>query len=172
MAIQVRRGNYADLDTSKLVQGEPFVTLDEVGSDYYVGMTIAPNNVVRLATWDNLTDIETTCEQYRDEAEASKIAAALSESHAADSEEDAEAWAVGQRNGTDVPSTDPTYQNNSKYYSEQSGTYWGYVHDAVDLVEPVATINFATGQLEITGTSLWFGINQLTGNLEFAFSHG
>lgn len=33
---------------------------------------------------------------------------------------DAEAWAVGQRLGEDVESTDPTYHNNSKYYSEQA----------------------------------------------------
>ena len=32
----------------------------------------------------------------------------------------AEAWAVGQRNGVDVPSTDPTYHNNAKYYAEQA----------------------------------------------------
>ena len=31
--------------------------------------------------------------------------------------EDAEAWAVGERNGEDVPPTDPTYHNNSKYYA-------------------------------------------------------
>ena len=31
--------------------------------------------------------------------------------------QEAEAWAVGQRAGVDVPSTDPTYHNNSKYYS-------------------------------------------------------
>ncbi|MBQ3281548.1 MAG: hypothetical protein IJH41_03970 [Eubacterium sp.] len=31
---------------------------------------------------------------------------------------EAEAWAVGQRDGVDVPSTDPTYHNNSKYYKE------------------------------------------------------
>lgn len=37
-----------------------------------------------------------------------------------DSAEDAEAWAVGQRDGTDVPDTDPTYHNNSKYWSEQA----------------------------------------------------
>lgn len=29
----------------------------------------------------------------------------------------AEAWAVGQKNGVDVPATDPTYHNNSKYYA-------------------------------------------------------
>ena len=33
----------------------------------------------------------------------------------------AEAWAVGQRGGEDVPDTDPTYHNNAKYYSEQTG---------------------------------------------------
>lgn len=31
---------------------------------------------------------------------------------------EAEAWAVGQRDGVDVPSTDETYHNNSKYYAE------------------------------------------------------
>lgn len=33
---------------------------------------------------------------------------------------DAEAWAVGKRSGTDVPSTDEAYHNNSKYYKELS----------------------------------------------------
>lgn len=33
---------------------------------------------------------------------------------------DSEAWATGKRDGTNVPSSDPTYQNNSKYYSEQA----------------------------------------------------
>lgn len=32
--------------------------------------------------------------------------------------DNAEAWAVGQRNGADVGSTDPTYHNNAKYYAE------------------------------------------------------
>ncbi len=33
---------------------------------------------------------------------------------------DAEAWAKGTRSGSAVPSTDDTYHNNSKYYSEQA----------------------------------------------------
>ena len=33
---------------------------------------------------------------------------------------DAEAWAKGTRSGSAVPSTDSTYHNNSKYYSEQA----------------------------------------------------
>lgn len=43
-----------------------------------------------------------------------------SEQNAEGYAEDAEAWAVGQRGGVDVPSTDPTYENNSKYWAEQS----------------------------------------------------
>ena len=38
-----------------------------------------------------------------------------------ESAKDAEAWAVGKRGGVDVPASDPTYQNNSKYYAEQAG---------------------------------------------------
>ena len=37
---------------------------------------------------------------------------------AAEVKGEAESWAVGQRDGEDVPSTDPTYHNNAKYYSE------------------------------------------------------
>ena len=33
---------------------------------------------------------------------------------------DAEAWAVGRRNGEDVPDVDPTYENNAKYYALSS----------------------------------------------------
>lgn len=33
----------------------------------------------------------------------------------------AEAWAVGKRNGVPVAETDPTYHNNSKWYAEQIG---------------------------------------------------
>ena len=36
--------------------------------------------------------------------------------------EDSEAYAVGKRGGTDVPNTDPTYHNNSKYYAGQAST--------------------------------------------------
>lgn len=158
MAIQERRGNFVDLDTSKLVQGEPFVTLDQVDGDYYAGIAIGPSNVIRFATWDNLVDIRTDCEAARD-------AAQISEANAADSESNSEAWAVGQRSGSDVPSTDPTYENNSKYYAEQSGDYWDKVHDAVDLVTPTVTIDFTTGQLMYSGSQLLFYIDNATGQL-------
>lgn len=51
-------------------------------------------------------------------AAKSQKAAKASESASAKSESNAEAWAVGTRNGTAVTSEDETYQNNSKYWAE------------------------------------------------------
>lgn len=53
-------------------------------------------------------------ENAADSAEESERQAGISGEYATDSE----AWAVGQRGGTDVDSTDETYQNNSKYWSQ------------------------------------------------------
>ena len=58
-------------------------------------------------------------------AEAARAGAETAKGAAKDSAEDAEAWAVGQRNGTDVPSTDPAYHNNAKYYKDQAQTIAG-----------------------------------------------
>lgn len=35
---------------------------------------------------------------------------------------ESEAWATGERDGEEVPETDPAYHNNSKYYKEQTET--------------------------------------------------
>lgn len=58
-------------------------------------------------------------------AETARAGAETAQAAAEDSAEDAEAWAVGQRNGTDVPSTDPAYHNNAKYYKDQAQTIAG-----------------------------------------------
>ena len=51
-------------------------------------------------------------------ATSAAASAASVEANATQSEK----WAVGQANGVDVPSTDPTYHNNSKFYATQAGT--------------------------------------------------
>ena len=58
-------------------------------------------------------------------AETARTGAETARGAAEDSAEDAEAWAVGQRNGKDVPSTDPAYHNNAKYYKDQAQTIAG-----------------------------------------------
>lgn len=53
-------------------------------------------------------------------ASTDATSAAGSAASADDSAEDSEAWAVGQRDGQDVPATDETYHNNAKYWAEQA----------------------------------------------------
>lgn len=53
---------------------------------------------------------QTAAETAQGKAEDAQTAAETAESNA-------EAWAVGQRSGADVPSTDPAYNNNAKYYA-------------------------------------------------------
>lgn len=57
---------------------------------------------------------------YLADCTAAKTAAENAETGAEGSAEDAEAWAVGERGGVPVDPTDPTYHNNSKYWSEQA----------------------------------------------------
>ena len=74
---------------------------------------------------NNAATSETNAAASASSALASANNAATSESNAATSEtnadlssEDSEAWSVGQRNGVDVPPSDPTYHNNAKYWAD------------------------------------------------------
>ena len=55
-----------------------------------------------------------TNEAIRQDAETGYIAQARGAA------EDSEAWAVGKRGGTDVPSSDETYHNNAKYWAGEA----------------------------------------------------
>ncbi len=105
-----------------------------------------------------------------------RIEVALAEGYSRDSE----AWAVGQREGVDVPDTDETYQNNSKYYSQQSANSAdnalitkGECEDILVEVQAAASnfqfwVDFETGELMFENTSNYnFSINTTTGNLEW-----
>jgi len=105
-----------------------------------------------------------------------RIEVALAEGYA----EDSEAWAVGQRQGVDVPDTDETYQNNSKYYSEQSDLSAqsaletkGECEDILEQVQAAASnyrfwVDMETGEMMYEDTSNYsFSINRTTGNLEW-----
>ena len=65
------------------------------------------------------------------EASTSATNAAGSATAANTSAEDAEAWAVGTKDGTAVPSTDPQYNNNAKYWSDLAATYASQLGSAV-----------------------------------------
>ena len=57
---------------------------------------------------------------YANAASGSAATAVASETAAAASEENAEAWAVGERDGEPVTSGDATYNNNAKYYAGEA----------------------------------------------------
>lgn len=105
-----------------------------------------------------------------------RIEVALAEGYSRDSE----AWAVGQREGVDVPDTDETYQNNSKYYSQQSAnsaqsalTTKAECEGILEEVQRAADkfvffVDFETGLLMYQDTATFlFNINTTTGNLEW-----
>ena len=92
------------------------------------------------------TNAAESAESAKSAAESAKIAAENAQSSAAESASaaqdfasnagedaqnaaqdasDAEAWAVGQRNGIDVAPGDPAYHNNAKYYKDQAGAIAG-----------------------------------------------
>lgn len=61
--------------------------------------------------------------------------ASESATFAANKASDAEAWAVGQRGGTDVESSDPAYHNNSKFYADEAAhsvAQGGYIVTAIE----------------------------------------
>lgn len=134
------------------------------------------NLVVRLGTPTGSIGTEPTPSIYAQilavADEAKEIAqeaysrAVTAQDSAEASAENAEAWAVGQRNGQDVSPTDETYHNNSKWYAElarqgaeEAGYAWfdidesdGYMYVTVtdNLAEDVRfEINEQTGELEV-----------------------
>lgn len=163
MAIQIRRGNYADLNTSRLVAGELFTTLDpSPDGDYMVGLGISPSTTVRLATYTNLQTVLADCEQYAKDAKESADEADISEANALDSAKYSESYAVGGTNTRVGEDTD-----NSKYYKEQANYYWDLIDNAMTLIRPSLTLNMTTGRVEYNGSFFDFKVNYVNGHLEW-----
>ena len=104
-------------------------------------------------------------EDAQEAAEAAQSLAENARDASKDYSEDSEAWAVGKRGGSPVPSTDPTYDNNSKYWAEISRQQadkagWAFFD-----------INDNTGELIVTvsdnlNDDVTFEIDENTGDLE------
>ena len=105
----------------------------------------------------------------------SESAASSSASSAKDSKEDSEAWAVGKRNGVDVPNTDETYQNNAKYWaSVAAGAAGGGVttFNGRSGVVTSAAHDYNAGQVDysnttsgLTATNVQGAIDEVKGSL-------
>ena len=64
----------------------------------------------------------------------------------------AEAWAVGEKGGVPVGSTDPTYHNNSKYYAEQAAESAEALEEAQEIIDGYEADSeaYATGKRDGT----------------------
>lgn len=67
-------------------------------------------------------DAQGAAETAQTAAETAQGKAEDAQEAAEGSAEDSEAYAVGTRNGVDVESDDPAYENNAKYYAEEAAT--------------------------------------------------
>ena len=76
-----------------------------------------PSSLNGDAQWP---EVPTAFQQALDAAIAAADDSEDSAKASAGSAENSEAWATGQRSGEPVPSTDPTYENNAKYYADSA----------------------------------------------------
>ena len=111
-------GTQYTADVGALIKIYTFTDSTEI--DFTVTTDQSGNKTVTAALKDGSIAGTKLQPNYLADCTAAKTAAETAQGLAEDSAEDAEAWAVGQRNGQDVPSTDPAYHNNSKYWAEQA----------------------------------------------------
>ena len=147
------------LDTGKDVYAYIFLHVEETDGDTEFVIRIP---VVKRP---KPTDIEPSPEE---ETVIGQLIVDLSEAEelARTQAQTAEAWAVGERDGVPVPSSDETYQNNAKWYAavaaqgaEDAGFAWFdvdvsdghmYVTITPDLAEDIDfKVNEQTGHLEV-----------------------
>lgn len=113
-----------------------------------------------LAYKNEAGELASNAEASKDRAVLAETYAATSASNALANAREAEAWAVGQRNGVDVSSGDDTYENNSKYYAGLSKEIKDFVAEAWQEMEAYYRMMLAVfGRTEInlaveTGDSL------------------
>ena len=169
MAIQNRRGKYADFNPGKAVAGEWLIVQEDDpsasdGAAAYIAFKSGQTK--RIATYQDMVD---NLEEAVEEATAAAAASAtLSESYAkggtnsrAGEETDnakyykeqagtsastastqalkSEGYAVGKQNGTAVESGSDYYQNNAKYYKDQAGVNAQTAATAKDAAETAKT---------------------------------
>ena len=118
ITMKTEDGTEYTADVGSLIKTYTFTDSSEI--DFTVTTDASGNKTVTASLVAGSIDGTKLTPNYLADCTAAKTGAENAADAADDSAEDAEAWAVGQRNGTDVPSTDPTYHNNAKYWSEQS----------------------------------------------------
>lgn len=113
-------------DISELIKLYTFNDSSEIDftttTDASGNKTITASIVSGSITGDKLQpNYLADCVSAKNGAESAETNAGQSATSSELSSQDSEAWAVGERNGQPVPSTDPAYENNAKWWA-QHGT--------------------------------------------------
>lgn len=126
-------GSTYTADVGSLIKTYTFSDSTEI--DFTVTTDASGNKTVTAALKDGSivgTKLEpnylANCQSAANSASASKTAAE-------GSSEDSEAWAVGTRDGVPVPSSDPAYENNSKYWAQHTSASLAGLTDT-DITSP------------------------------------
>lgn len=115
LVIELDDGTYKYVDMSSLITQYEFV------DGTIVDFTVAADGSITADIKAGSITADKLQPNFLADCLAAKNAAEAAADNAEESAEDAEAWAVGKRNGQDVPSTDPAYENNAKYWAQQAG---------------------------------------------------
>ena len=152
--------------TVKYVSLSDFITQYEFVATSTIAPTVDADGKVSFNVLDGSIGDEKLRTDYLADIRVSEANAAQSESDAEAHQFQSEAWAVGQRDGTDVETTDECYQNNSKYYAEVAGT----LKSDMETIKTEADTVLEQATARLTGLN--FMMNYVDGNLYYDINVG
>ena len=155
------------------------IQINEFDDTSTVDFTVTNGRVSAIVPLGSIGD-EHLRTNYLADIRVAEANAAVSETNSDARALDSEAWAVGQRDGANVLDTDPTYNNNSKYYSQVAGALKDTMVDIRDnaeyLLETVTNrltglnimINYSDGHMYYDiNSGIRLGVNYNTGQLQY-----
>lgn len=155
------------------------IQINEFDDTPTVDFTVTNGRVSAIVPLGSIGD-EHLRTNYLADIKVAEANAAASETNSDARALDSEAWAVGQRDGANVLDTDPTYNNNSKYYSQVASTLKDTMVDIRDnaeyLLETVTNrltglnimINYSDGHMYYDiNSGIRLGVNYNTGQLQY-----
>lgn len=173
LLLTLNDGTVASISLADLIQ------INEFDDTPTVDFTVTNGRVSAIVPLGSIGD-EHLRTDYLADIRVAEANAAASETNSDARALDSEAWAVGQRDGANVLDTDPTYNNNSKYYSQVASTLKDTMVDIRDnaeyLLETVTNrltglnimINYSDGHMYYDiNSGIRLGVNYNTGQLQY-----
>ena len=155
------------------------IQINEFDDTSTVDFTVTNGRVSAIVPLGSIGD-EHLRTDYLADIRVAEANAAASETNSDARALDSEAWAVGQRDGANVPDTDLTYNNNSKYYSQVAQSLKtameGIRDNAEGLLETATNrltglnimVNYSDGHMYYDlNSGIRLGIDYNTGQLQY-----